>query len=106
MVVLRTLTLLLGALAVLTLGALSGPASADAPMPSCHEMEHRQDAPAPDKPMKTMGCCVACVTAVAPEPPIRGGASLPSPSRIAARFLMPVGESLSPEPHPPRQIPA
>lgn len=107
MAVFRTLTLLLGALAVLTLGALSAPAPAYAAMPPCHaETGHGQDAPAdggaPDKPMKPMGCCVACVATTAPEPPLKAGLILPAPPRAAPPPPMPLGETLSPEPHPPR----
>lgn len=105
MVLIRTLTLLLGALAVLTLGALPAPASAAA-MPPCHETSSGHhapaDSPAPEKPMKPMGCCVACVTTVAPEPPVRAGVVLPTAPRTLTAALLPVGEILSPDPHPPR----
>lgn len=105
MVLIRTLTLLLGALAVLTLGALPAPANASA-MPPCHETSSGHhapaDTPAPEKPMKPMGCCVACVATVAPEPPLRSGVFLPTPPRSLTAALLPVGQTLSPEPHPPR----
>ena len=110
MTALRTLILLFGAFAVLTLGALATPGSAAASAPPCHEMSHgqpapaSQDAPSPDKPMKPMGCCVACVTAVAPEPPLRAAVALPTPPRSAAPPPMPIGQTLSPEPHPPRLL--
>ncbi|QDH73727.1 hypothetical protein [Brevundimonas sp. M20] len=81
MALLRTLLMLCGALAVLTLGAL--PASAAGPSaPPCHEMSsqpmsgpmHHGDASTgapdktPDKAMKVMACCVMCVAAPAPAP--------------------------------------
>ncbi|MBA4805908.1 MAG: hypothetical protein H2037_00005, partial [Brevundimonas sp.] len=68
-----SLLLLIGALAVLTLGALgvsAAPAMAEAP---CHEMSHETTStdPAPNRPakaMKAMACCVACVAAPALPP--------------------------------------
>jgi hypothetical protein len=108
MAVFRSLFLMLGALAVLTLGALSAPAPAGAGAPPCHETSHSQDAPGggptPEKPTKPMGCCIACVTTIAPEPPIRHALVLPAPVRDATPALLPRGEILSPEPHPPRPI--
>ncbi|GAA0654923.1 hypothetical protein [Brevundimonas lenta] len=108
MTALRTFILLLGALAVLILGALATPGSAEASAPPCHEMSHGQpadEAPSsPDKPVKPMGCCVACVATVAPEPPMRAALALPAPPRSAALPPMPVGQTLSPEPGPPRLL--
>lgn len=105
MVLIRTLTLLLGALAVMTLGALPAPSSASA-MPPCHETSSGHhppaDRPAPEKPMKPMGCCVACVATVVPGPPVRADVFLPTPPRNLIAALLPVGEILSPDPHPPR----
>ena len=58
MVLIRTLTLLIGALAVLTLGALPAPASASA-MPPCHETSSGHnlpaDSPASEKTRETDG---------------------------------------------------
>lgn len=105
MVLIRTLTLLIGALAVLTLGALPAPASASA-MPPCHETSSGHnlpaDSPASEKPVKPMGCCVACVATVVPEPPVRFAVVLPTPPRNLIAALLPVGAILSPDPHPPR----
>ncbi|RZJ26619.1 MAG: hypothetical protein EON85_12195, partial [Brevundimonas sp.] len=72
MALLRTLLMLCGALAVLTLGALPASAAGSAP-PPCHEMSgslSHDDSPAnsPTKAMKVMACCVMCVTAPAPAP--------------------------------------
>ncbi|MDQ8027749.1 MAG: hypothetical protein REJ23_03410 [Brevundimonas sp.] len=72
MALLRTLLMLCGSLAVLTLGAL--PASAAGPAaPPCHETSgamHHGDTPAqtPTKAIKVMACCVMCVTAPLPAP--------------------------------------
>ncbi len=100
----RTLFMLLGALGVLLLGAVP-PAMADSPPPPCHEMAamgHGDSTPQPDKPMKSMACCVACIAAPGIVPPVRGGvavrAALPHP---AVRAL-PAGRRLTPETGPPR----
>lgn len=67
MAVLRTLMILLGALAVLTLGAT--PMSAMAEAPPCHSQEHPAPADQPaSKALKIMACCVACVAAPRVEP--------------------------------------
>ncbi|MGQ3039608.1 MAG: hypothetical protein ACT6QQ_03015 [Brevundimonas sp.] len=52
--------------------------------------------------MKPMGCCVACVATVVPGPPVRADVALPKPPRNLIAALLPVGEILSPDPHPPR----
>ncbi|MFN7112382.1 MAG: hypothetical protein ACK4M2_12160 [Brevundimonas sp.] len=103
--------LLIGALAVLTLGALgvsASPAMAEAP---CHETSHAAPDQTPDhsgktpgKPMKAMACCVACVAA-----PNLNPASDPAPTVAPARlnaplFNVPAGLLLSPEPGPPRLL--
>ena len=115
MKIVSSLLLLIGALAVLTLGALgvsAGPAMAEAP---CHETsaEARPDArhAAPDqtpahqnKAMKAMACCAACVTAPALEPVSRPGPTV-DPARLTAPlFDVPAGLLLSPEPGPPRLL--
>lgn len=106
-----SLLLLIGALAVLTLGAVgvsAGPAAAEA---HCHETGSAASDPTPDhsgktagKAMKAMACCVACVAAPTVDPasaPSRMGA----PPRLgAARFDVPAGLRLSPEPGPPRLL--
>ncbi|RZJ42919.1 MAG: hypothetical protein EON86_06435 [Brevundimonas sp.] len=110
MVILRTLLMLAGALAVLTLGAL--PAAAGPATPPCHEMSghetsgqmHHGDAPAeaPSKAIKVMACCVMCVAAPA-VPPVQPAAARadagdhhPLP---AARLT---GRGPAPEHGPPR----
>jgi hypothetical protein len=113
--IVSSLLLLIGALAVLTLGAVgvsAGPAAAEAP---CHETsaEARPDArhAAPDqtpahqnKAMKAMACCAACVTAPALEPVSRPGPTV-APARLSAPlFDVPAGLLLSPEPGPPRLL--
>lgn len=100
----RTLFMLLGALGVLLLGAVP-PAMADSPPPPCHEMAamgHGNTPSQPDKPMKSMACCVACIGAPAIRPPGRSGVAVrPSPLKPAARAL-PVGLRLTPETGPPK----
>lgn len=100
----RTLFMLLGALGVLLLGAVP-PAMADRPPPPCHEMAGtgHGDAPSqPDKPMKSMACCVACIAAPGITPPDRSGvAARPASLKPAARAL-PVGLRLTPETGPPK----
>jgi L-amino acid N-acyltransferase YncA len=105
MVILRTLLMLAGALAVLTLGAL--PAAAGPATPPCHDMSgqmHHGDQPAqtPSKAIKVMACCVMCVAAPA-LPPIQPAAA-PSAARDhhaspAARMT---GCGPAPEHGPPR----
>ena len=106
MVILRTLLMLCGALAVLTLGAL--PASASGPStPPCHQTSgatHHGDAPAqtPSKAIKVMACCVMCVAAPA-VPPVQPAAA-PTDARDhpplpAARLT---GRGPAPEHGPPR----
>ena len=106
MAALRTLCLLLGALAAVSLGVLSAvPAEAAAP---CHDPVHGS-APAPevpahpDKPIKAVECCVACVVAATPAPPPRGALILPAPVREIAPVALPTGLRPAPEPHPPRR---
>jgi len=105
MVILRTLLMLVGALAVLTLGAL--PAAAGPAASPCHEPSgtmHHGDAPAqaPVKAIKVMACCVMCVAAPA-VPPVQPAAARadagdhhPLP---AARMT---GRGPAPEHGPPR----
>jgi hypothetical protein len=106
MVILRTLLMLAGALAVLTLGAL--PAAAGPAAPPCHDMSapmHHGDAPAqpaPAKAMKVMACCVMCVAAPA-VPPVQPAAAHADAddhhSLPAARLT---GRGPAPEHGPPR----
>lgn len=106
----RTLFMLMGALSVLLLGAVP-PAMADAPAPPCHEVTttghgDRTSQPGvphqPDKPMKSMACCVACVTAPLLTPPDRSNVvASPATLRPAGRILPP-GRGLTPETGPPK----
>lgn len=100
----RTLFMLLGALGVLLLGAVS-PVAASTDAPPCHEMAGRtSDAPAskPERPMKSMACCVACIAAPAITPPVRTGvAARPVRPRPVLRIL-PAGRRPSPDTGPPK----
>ena len=104
MALLRTLLLLLGALGVLLLGAVS-PSMAATETPPCHEMAGMtSDTPAstPDRPMKTMACCVACIAAPAIILPIRTGvAARPTQPQPTLR-ARPTGRRLTPEIGPPK----
>lgn len=104
MALVRTLLLLLGALGVLLLGAVS-PSMAASETPPCHEMAGATpDAPAstPDRPMKSMACCVACIAAPAVVPPVRTGVmARPAPPHPGLRAL-PTGRRPSPETGPPK----
>lgn len=111
MKIVSSLLLLIGALAVLTLGAVgvsASPAAASAP---CHETSHETRSSTPDqtpahqnKAMKAMVCCVACVAAPGLEPVSRPGPTV-APARLnAPRFDLPAGRRLSPEPAPPRLL--
>ncbi|WP_428149304.1 hypothetical protein [Brevundimonas sp.] len=100
----RTLLLLLGAFGVLLLGAVS-PAAASTETPPCHDMAGMtSDAPAssPERPMKSMACCVACIAAPTIVPPLRTGMgarpTLPQP----ALRVLPTGRRPSPDTGPPR----
>lgn len=104
MVAIRTLLMLLGALGVLLLGAVS-PTMAATEAPPCHEMAgtgHDGSAPSPDRAMKSMACCVACIAAPGVTPPVRAGvgfrAALPQP----ALRTLPTGRRLVPETGPPK----
>lgn len=111
MALIRTLSMLLGALAVLWLGALPMPA-ASAEAPPCHEMtmsrETAPDAPAssPEKPMNAMSCCVACVATLLPQPPVRAAVRAPAPGHAARPQALPAGLTTAPEPGPPRTVAA
>lgn len=111
MALIRTLSMLLGALAVLWLGAVPMPAVSDE-APPCHEMTMKHGAPAdaparsPDKPMKVMGCCVACVAVPLPQPPVRTAVRTPAPVLTVGPQALPVGRTPTPEPGPPRTVAA
>ena len=112
MVILRTLLLLCGALAVLTLGALPAAASGPA-MPPCHDMpgmthdtpaQAPAEAPikAPDKVMKVMGCCIMCVTAPVPSPVNPAVAPLADAAHRPLTTVALKGHGPAPEHGPPR----
>lgn len=95
---LRALLLLIGALGVLTLGA--APAVASAP-PPCRGDSH-QSPTSPDKPVKAMSCCVACVVVAVPRPaePVR---IRPAPTvRPLPLATGRTGRRPAPDPGPPR----
>ncbi len=111
MKIVSSLLLLVGALAVLTLGALGVsaiPAMAEAP---CHETGHKAPDPsgkapdkAPDKAMKAMACCVACVAAPTIPPAARPQRAATLLRLTAVSPALPSGRRLSPEPGPPRLL--
>lgn len=101
----RTLFMLLGVLGVLLLGAVSPALAADSARPPCHEMSakgHGDSAPRPDKPMKSMACCVACIAAPTISPPDRSGTVARLTSPQPALRALPTGRRLSPETGPPK----
>ena len=104
MALVRTLLLLLGALGVLLLGAVS-PVAASTEPPPCHDMAGMtSDAPAstPDKPMKSMACCVACIAAPAFIPPIRSDVAVRVAAPQPTLRALPSGRRLTPETGPPK----
>ncbi|MDZ4111524.1 MAG: hypothetical protein U1E18_18270 [Brevundimonas sp.] len=104
MAVLRILSILFGVLAVLMLGAASGPVEAES-MP-CHEqgmqMTPSSDTPEPSKPVGTaMACCVTCV--VSPlQGPVTPLVSVAPSTPISRAGQGPTGLVPSPEAPPPR----
>lgn len=106
MVILRTLLMLAGALAVLTLGAL--PAAAGPAAPPCHETSgamHHGDAPAqqaPTKAIKVMACCVMCVAAPAVPPVQPAAATLSGVDHHPLPAARLTGRGPAPEHGPPR----
>ncbi|WP_420478661.1 hypothetical protein [Brevundimonas sp. FT23028] len=110
MALLRTLLMLCGALAVLTLGAL--PAAAAGPAaPPCHEAPararsgsvHHGEAPsgAPAKAIKVMACCVMCVTAPLPAP-VEAARAAAAPDLSPLPVARLIGQAPTPEHGPPR----
>ena len=100
MALVRTLMILLGAFAVLTLGATP---MASASEPPCHSRSH--EAPAdqrPSKALKVMNCCVACVVAPRIEPVATPQAALPAASVFARSLSSLSGLTPSPAHGPPR----
>jgi len=108
MATIRFLSVLLGALAVLCLGALGSPAMAtdDAARP-CHEMAASPDTgdePSPSGAMKAMGCCIACVSVALPQPAARSLQRGPEVTHSARPAALPHGEIPAPEHGPPRAL--
>lgn len=103
----RALILLLGALAVLALGGVGGyapPAMAATPCHgevTPHASHDGGQAPA-EKPMKVMGCCVACVAAALPRPTEAARVARPEDRPVAGRSAVLTGRRPTPEPAPPR----
>ncbi|MFJ6024194.1 hypothetical protein ACIQC9_06305 [Brevundimonas sp. NPDC092305] len=101
----RSLLILLGALATLTLGA-AAVAVASPSTPPCHEAamthgDHGGQDEAPGKTMKAMACCAMCVTASLPLLTSDGTAETPTlPQPTLASSLN--GRAPAPEPMPPR----
>lgn len=101
----RSLLILLGALATLTLGAV--PVAVASPStPPCHEAamtqgDHGRRDEAPGKAMKAMTCCAMCVTAslpLAPSDETVEAPALPQPTLVSSLN----GRAPAPEPMPPR----
>jgi len=106
--VVQALMMLLGALAVLMIGAAPADAHGDlASAPPCHEVPaHHPDvetpSPEPGKAMKAMDCCVAVMTQPALRSPERARLIKPRPPAAGLPMALPAGERPAPEPHPPR----
>ena len=106
----QALMMLLGALAVLMIGAAPASARGDTSSPPpCHEtaMAHagtRTPSPTPGKAMKSMDCCVACVATPTLRSPERARLNPPRPAAASAPAALRAGERPAPEPHPPRLI--
>lgn len=101
--------MLLAALSVLMLGAAPASAQGEVP-PPCHDggaASRSQDhAPAPagtsGKAMAAMACCVACVVAPSPQPPVRLVTLLPDRPAPPVPSSVPTGLSPAPEHGPPK----
>lgn len=103
----RALILLLGVLAVLALGGVGGSAPPAMAAAACHgeASPHpaRDGGQAPaEKPMKVMGCCVACVAAALPRPAEAPRASRIEDRPVAGPSTILTGRRPTPEPAPPR----
>lgn len=101
---LQAVLLLLGALAVLTIGV--APSVAATKAPACHDMsaQHGSGSPAApgDKAVKAMNCCIACVAAPSLRAPERAAPVAPRPAHFLLPGDLPLGEHPAPEPGPPR----
>ena len=106
----QALMMLLGALAVLMIGVAPASARGEASTtPPCHEaaMAHGgavTPSPTPDKAVKSMDCCVACVATPTLRSPERARVAAPRPALATPPAALPAGESPAPEPHPPRPL--
>ena len=108
---LRTLVMLLGALAVLATGFAPAAAAASEAPPPCHDTaSHHQgpQTPSPDPAGQAQipDCCVACIASPPLQPPARARLAAPRPATLTPRTAMLAGERPAPEPHPPRLFPA
>jgi len=104
MAVVRTLCMLLGALGVLLLGAVSPTLASTEPAP-CHETaDTGSDGPSrsSDAPMKSMACCVACIATPAIAPPVRTGVGVRAASPQPTPRILPNGQRPSPDTGPPK----
>ncbi|MBN9464233.1 hypothetical protein [Brevundimonas sp.] len=106
--IVSSILLLIGALAVLSLGvsgAFTAPAAHVAP---CHETVGQMDTSRPSdqapRTLKAMACCVACVAAPASAPAALPASSLTTIRIASASANLPVGRRLVPEPGPPRLL--
>lgn len=98
--------LLAGTLAVLVLGGVPAQTATTVAPPPCHEAMAEHGAPAkphhaPDKAMKSMACCVACVAGLE-TPVVRTMAQrsvVPVSDRVHA---LPTGRMPAPEHGPPK----
>lgn len=100
----RTLLFLLGALGVLLLGAVA-PASAQTEPAPCHEMAGmgpETPAPSSERPIKSMGCCIACVAAGVVAPPTGAAVAIRPRTPEPAPRPLPSGRRLLPETGPPK----
>lgn len=103
----RTLLMLLGALGVLLLGA-AAPVMAETGPPPCHErvdmvgVDHGSPASTPDRPMKSMACCVACIAAPTVTPHVRAAVTQLRARPVALDRVLPTGLRAMPETGPPK----
>jgi hypothetical protein len=103
----RTLLMLLGALGVLLLGA-AAPVMAETGPPPCHGtvdmfgVDHESPASTPDRPMKSMACCVACIAAPTVTPHMRAAVTQLSARPVALDRILPTGLHAMPETDPPK----
>ena len=109
--IVSSILLLIGALAVLSLGVSSAFAAPAAHAAPCHETTQTVGRTETGRPsdhaprtLKAMACCVACVAAPASAPAALPASSLATIRIASASANLPVGRRLSPEPGPPRLL--